>query len=143
MTRQELLATLSKTLTRRRGELHRMIAGQRARTLTRNRTVGDSADSASDSEQDELDTQLASVESRELTAIESAMDRVSSGEYGICEACNKKIPAARLTALPYAENCIDCQRAAEGPPASNGSKRTNVLSIKLQNGNSEPNGCMV
>jgi len=43
------------------------------------------------------------------------------GTYGQCDVCGGKIPLARLNALPYATNCIDCQRAAEsgGPDGAN------------------------
>jgi DnaK suppressor protein len=36
-----------------------------------------------------------------------------TGQYGICEMCNTRIPMARLNALPYATLCINCQREAE------------------------------
>ena len=37
----------------------------------------------------------------------------AAASYGVCEICNGKIPLARLTALPYATSCIECQRATE------------------------------
>jgi len=53
------------------------------------------------------------VESRELAHIENALERMKSGEYGLCEVCSCKIPMARLHALPYATMCISCQRDSE------------------------------
>ena len=38
---------------------------------------------------------------------------MKAGEYGVCEVCSKKIPMARLDALPYATMCIECQREIE------------------------------
>jgi DnaK suppressor protein len=66
-----------------------------------------------DSAQDEITSQLAEVESRELAAIESALERMKKGTYGKCEACGASIPLARLQALPYAVLCIKCQQEAE------------------------------
>ena len=74
---------------------------------------GDVVDAALDSVQDEISSQLAEVESRELTRIEYALERMRSGQFGVCEGCNTPIPMARLNALPYATYCIKCQREAE------------------------------
>jgi DnaK suppressor protein len=70
-------------------------------------------DAALDSAQDEITSQLAEVESRELASIESALQRMRDGTYGKCEACGAAIPLARLQALPYAVLCIQCQQEAE------------------------------
>jgi len=74
---------------------------------------GDVVDQALDSAQDEISSQLAEVESRELANIEKALQRIQSGDFGLCESCGNKIPLARLQALPYAVCCINCQREAE------------------------------
>jgi DnaK suppressor protein len=66
-----------------------------------------------DSAQDEISSQLAEVESRELASIEQALERMREGSYGTCEGCSGKIPMARLEALPYATYCINCQREIE------------------------------
>jgi DnaK suppressor protein len=41
--------------------------------------------------------------------IEEALDRIRSGDYGICLACEEPIPAKRLHALPWARYCVSCQ----------------------------------
>ena len=75
--------------------------------------VGDSVDAAVDSANDEIYSQLVQHESRELARIEHALERIAQGTYGRCELCGVRIPAARLSALPYASSCIDCQRRHE------------------------------
>ena len=70
-------------------------------------------DAALDSSYNELSSQLAEVESRELRHVEQALERIREGEYGVCERCSLKIPVARLNALPYATSCIECQREME------------------------------
>jgi DnaK suppressor protein len=79
----------------------------------RAQTSGDVVDAALDSVQDEISSQLAEVESRELARIETALERMRDGGYGVCESCSQNIPLARLNALPYATLCIKCQREAE------------------------------
>ncbi len=48
----------------------------------------------------------------QLRMIDEALDRLASGDYGICLACEEEIPDKRLTALPWAKYCISCQERA-------------------------------
>lgn len=48
-----------------------------------------------------------------LASIERALSRLQSGTYGICQICGKEIDYARINALPWAEQCIECQRSLE------------------------------
>lgn len=45
----------------------------------------------------------------QLRMIEEALDRLNSGDFGICLACEEPIPAKRLKALPWARYCVNCQ----------------------------------
>lgn len=45
-----------------------------------------------------------------LDKVERALGRMERGEYGVCEACGKSIPVARLEALPYVTLDVDCAR---------------------------------
>jgi len=51
---------------------------------------------------------------RTLEQIESALKRIDKGTYGLCQVCNRPIDRARLQALPYAAQCVDCQARLEG-----------------------------
>ena len=75
--------------------------------------TGDSADAASDAAHHAVSSQIAELESRELVKIERALQQIRRGKYGVCEACEKKIPLARLNALPYTTLCVTCQRDEE------------------------------
>jgi DnaK suppressor protein len=61
-------------------------------------------------------SQLAELDSRELSQIERALARLKQGTYGVCEGCQNKIPIGRLNALPYTTLCINCQREMERYP---------------------------
>ncbi|HQV57525.1 MAG TPA: TraR/DksA C4-type zinc finger protein [Ilumatobacteraceae bacterium] len=39
---------------------------------------------------------------------QSAVDRLDHGQYGTCTKCGKKIPEARLEALPDVATCVSC-----------------------------------
>lgn len=47
---------------------------------------------------------------RVMDQIIAALDRLEAGTYGRCIRCGGAIVAARLDIMPYAENCVDCQR---------------------------------
>lgn len=120
MARKDALLNLRAILIRRRDALRSALAGDLTLLKElRSESPGDVMDAAYDSAQDEISSQLAEVESRELASIENALDRMKAGKYGACEVCGGKIPMARLNALPYATMCIGCQRDIErsGGPA--------------------------
>jgi DnaK suppressor protein len=47
----------------------------------------------------------------QLRLIEEALDRLDSGDYGICLSCEEPIPPKRLRALSWARYCVRCQEA--------------------------------
>jgi len=114
MARKDSIKKLREVLVLRRDALRKALAGDLSmlKALPEH-TSGDVVDAALDAAQDEISSQLAEVESRELAQIETALEQIRQGTYGLCEICQGKIPLARLNALPYASTCIDCQRASE------------------------------
>jgi RNA polymerase-binding transcription factor len=41
-----------------------------------------------------------------LAHIESALERIAAGRYGLCEVCGQEIPEGRLEARPWTPYCI-------------------------------------
>jgi RNA polymerase-binding transcription factor len=124
MTRNDSIRSMRDLLVTRRDALRKALAGDLSLLKQLRELSGsDVVDAALDAAQDEITSQLAEVESRELASIEKALVRMKNGEYGECEGCGNKIPLARLKALPYATSCIECQRASElsgGGPGGSG-----------------------
>jgi DnaK suppressor protein len=114
MGRKETLNEMRAVLLQRREALRQALAGDDSllRQMDQD-SVGDVIDLASDSAFGELSSQLAEVASRELSNVEFALQLMNAGRYGVCEGCGQSIPVARLQALPYATNCINCQRQNE------------------------------
>ncbi len=114
MPRKDAIDKLRSTLVRRREALARALEGDLSllREL-HSATSGDVLDAACDSAQDEINSQLVDVESRELFAIDEAISRMDQGVYGDCDVCGKPIPLQRLQAVPYVTDCIICRRKAE------------------------------
>src|SRR5579864_8216949 len=69
-------------------------------------------DQAQISHDEFVSLQLNSLDYAELKLVDEALDRLDSGDYGICLACEQPIPAKRLRALPWARFCVPCQETA-------------------------------
>ncbi len=115
MARRDALLRLHKALTGRRDEMRRRLGGdlKDLSNSEKSDAIGDSADLAFDSGSEEVASQLAELESRELRQIERALAKLKQGTYGLCEGCARKIPVARLNTLPFITTCIECQREME------------------------------
>ena len=55
---------------------------------------------------------LNSLDYLQLRLVNQALDRLESGDYGVCLSCEEPIPAKRLRALPWARYCVPCQETA-------------------------------
>jgi RNA polymerase-binding protein DksA len=71
------------------------------------------ADIGTDNFEQEFTLSLLQNEENVLKEIADALDRLDRGTFGLCEECSSPIPKPRLSALPYARNCVDCARKLE------------------------------
>jgi DnaK suppressor protein len=69
--------------------------------------MGDIADIASGINDDVLSSVLTEKEIDLLHQIEAALLKIEKGTYGICEGTNKKIPIARLKAIPWTPYTVE------------------------------------
>ena len=114
MARNDALLRLHKSLVSRREELRKRLGGElQDLRVYKSLEGGDAADQAFDAGSEEISSQLAELEARELIQIERAISKLKRGTFGLCESCNKKIPVGRLNALPFSTSCIECQRETE------------------------------
>jgi len=113
MARKDALLRLHERLIAKRETLRQKLAEDLDIAPAPENGTGDVGDAANDGAQCELNSQLAALESRELTQIERAIALIRKGRYGKCELCNSAIPITRLNALPFTPVCIDCQRTQE------------------------------
>lgn len=60
---------------------------------------------------DQYSTNLATEKVLESTLrdIESALQRIEKGNYGICKYCKKEIGKKRMLARPVASACVECK----------------------------------
>ncbi len=93
MSRKDAILNMRQVLVKRRDALRKALAGDLSLLgELKAQASGDVVDAALDSVQDEISSQLAEVESRELARIEYALERMRGGHYGVCEGCGCSIP---------------------------------------------------
>ena len=66
-------------------------------------------DAGSDAYDRDFALSVLAKEQDALYEIEQALRRIQAGSYGICEMSTKKIPQARLEAIPFARLTVECQ----------------------------------
>lgn len=45
----------------------------------------------------------------QLDEVDTALERIAEGTYGVCASCGQEIPPARLEARPESTLCVDCK----------------------------------
>lgn len=113
MARKDALLRLHQRLIAQRDDLRAKLSRENSLAANSGAGTSDLGDVANDDTEREVNSQLASLESRELVKIERAIRAIREGRYGKCEICDRSIPIARLKALPYTSCCIECQRRQE------------------------------
>lgn len=74
---------------------------------------GDDVDIASTEIAQTALQKLGNREQKHLAKIDYALQKIESGDYGICEECGEDIAPARLEARPITLYCIDCKTLQE------------------------------
>ena len=69
----------------------------------------DTYDLATEERDREINMILTDREREKLDAIESAVERIDDGSYGMCESCESDIAEGRLEAMPFTRLCVSCQ----------------------------------
>jgi len=111
----------------RRAQNIRQLLEQRKRQLTAEmqgmmrdvRREGRAARAADEQDEAEADTRsdidlaVIQLKSETVARIDAALRRLDQGNHGDCVECGEKISIERLTALPFALRCRDCEESRE------------------------------
>jgi DnaK suppressor protein len=75
------------------------------------RLIDNAANDTEANEESSHDRFSAMIEElkRKLTDIDNSLMRISEGKYGFCSSCNQMIDTDRLSVLPAATLCLDCE----------------------------------
>jgi RNA polymerase-binding transcription factor len=68
---------------------------------------------AADALETELQVTLLDRRTQQVAQVRGALERLSNGEYGLCQDCEAFVGLPRLRALPFAQRCRECQSQAE------------------------------
>jgi len=75
-----------------------------------NREKGDMEEEADESQEYENLLSLEHNLELQLKDVNSALEKIKTAQYGICEKCNKRISENRLQAYPEARVCMRCKK---------------------------------
>ena len=67
------------------------------------------AEMASDNWTPENRSYFISRKRKYLKHLNSALQRIENGEYGICVCCGQMISRARLEVVPHTQHCVPCK----------------------------------
>jgi DnaK suppressor protein len=56
---------------------------------------------------------LSETQRQQILDIEAALERLDTGEYGICMGCGESIAPRRMEVRPFSRYCIDCKTDIE------------------------------
>ena len=103
------LGGFRRRLEERRDELAALIAqGRRAdQPVSRDNAIGRLTRQDA-LQQQQMSAALIRRYVQELNRVQSALQTIETGTYGLCKRCGEPIAAARLNALPYAIQCMHC-----------------------------------
>jgi len=112
---QDFVTKMEKKLTEHRREIfiNLSVSNEEFKGIMEAVDSKDVADVASDDMDRKMIEALGSQELKRLRMIDAALAKIQQGKYGQCTRCSKKIPQARLEALPFAIMCVDCKTVDE------------------------------
>ncbi|MCE3047771.1 RNA polymerase-binding protein DksA [Helicobacter kayseriensis] len=111
---RKTLEKFKKTLEERLSILESHIAIANDSLLEINhQTHGDQADMISANSQGMLNASLLHQYEVEAKAIQSSLQKIENGLFGICEMCGDDIDENRLWVKPHAQYCIICREIYE------------------------------
>lgn len=75
--------------------------------------VPDISDDATRTYNRQVILNLGEQERAQLSRIEEALQKITDGQYGTCDACAERIPVKRLEIVPFAKFCVACKSKIE------------------------------
>ena len=109
---KKLLAGFKKTLVQKKASITNKLNSKKVNEHELE-VGGDEIDTATQSNERELQFELGGIDTRMMHDIDNALAKIEKGNFGLCECCGEQIPQARLEALPWVRYCVKCQEEAE------------------------------
>ena len=80
---------------------------------SRGERTADEQDVAESDTRSDIDLAVIQMKAETVARINAALRRLDQGGHGDCVECGEKISIERLTALPFALRCRDCEESRE------------------------------
>ena len=110
MNRAPAISGIQEILERKQAEL---MGGLRNRDGIAIEKSADQMDEIQYATERDLAIRNVDRESTLLRQVKAALRRIHNGTFGMCADCEETISAKRLTAVPWATRCIQCQETAD------------------------------
>ena len=125
------LVKLKKLLINRRREMLEQVAHLEFEKEELRQRFIESIDTAQKEDLARLVHKLEERGKEEIGEIELALNKMSSGRYGLCELCGKSIPFKRLKILPATRLCRKCSQKYEKDQKMRQHLRDEIVDEKL------------
>jgi DnaK suppressor protein len=78
-------------------------------------------------QEEDIEYALLGMKTETIQRIDEALGHLDAGEYGLCSECGQEISDGRLSALPFAIRCRECEESAEMSAPWRSPRRSPVL----------------
>ena len=115
MAKSRRTQDLRRLLEQRKRQLGAELQGmmRSVRHDSRSERGADEQDVAEADTRSDIDLAVIQMKAETVARIDAALKRLDQGGHGDCVECGEKISIERLTALPFALRCRDCEQSRE------------------------------
>ena len=115
MAKSRRTQTIKQLLEQRKRQLNAEMQGmmRTVRHDSRSERGADEQDVAEADTRSDIDLAVIQMKAETVARIDAALRRLDQGGHGDCVECGEKISIERLTALPFALRCRDCEQSRE------------------------------
>ena len=113
MTEEELEGARRRLLQLRKELLQEVRDAQAASREIGQDGVADLGDMSANTYSRDVLLNLSETQQQTVRDIDAALERIDSGDYGICLRCEEEIAPRRLDVRPFSRYCIDCKTDIE------------------------------
>ena len=113
MTEEELVEARQRLIQMRQGLLREVKDAFAASREIGQDGVADIGDMSANTYSRDVLLNLSETQRQTVRDIDTALERIESGQYGVCMRCEEEIPRRRLEVRPFSRYCIDCKTDVE------------------------------
>ena len=115
MAKSRRAQNIKQLLEQRKRQLNAEMQGmmRTVRHDSRSERGADEQDVAEADTRSDIDLAVIQMKAETVARIDAALRRLDQGGHGDCVECGEKISIERLTALPFALRCRDCEESRE------------------------------